>query len=410
MPIALCRICHSSSIQTVHEFSPIPYGDLYQPNPESALAMETSELILVRCESCGLLQLKNLTKLEDQYSDYLYFSSVTHNLLALYKRIAKRLIDYTPLLGSDLILDIGSNDGSFLECFSSKTLNLFGVDPSLPACTIARRKGLTIDISFFDFEFVTDFLNKHERPKLITCNYTIANVPDLDSFFTSIRMLMSKETLFNLVTGYHLDQFQVGMFDYINHDHHTYLTLHDLQFLATKHGMKLLYFYRHEHKGGSVEVGISLIESEFQVEESIFQNLQREEWLKHRGNGQILRMVDQISENSEIVSSILDGFDSKRSKTVGIGASISTTSLISEFHLQDRILVLYDDDERKALKYAPGSGIAVRPMVEVSNLEVGAVAVIASWQHSNRLIQRLKDLGFAGNILIPMPHPKILSL
>jgi len=405
-----CRICKSRSLYLVHGFSPIPYGDLYKKNQLEALGIVAEDLSLLRCNVCGLLQLRELTRLNEQYSEYLYLTSVTNKLVPFYRGVVRNLVSYLNLQDSDQVLDIGSNDGSFLECFSTVTSNLYGVDPSVPACKVAMEKGLEVSNTFFDSDFSRIYANQKPTPRLITCNYTIANVPDLDEFFISVRRIMSRQTLFNVITGYHLDQFQIGMFDYVNHDHHTYLTLHDFNYLADRNEMKVVYFRKHEHKGGSVEVGLTLKTSEIQAEDSVSQNLQRESWLESKSDGLILQMIEQNSRSSSVIDTITQAYLDDEYQVVGIGASISSTTLISEFRLAGKISAIYDDDVLKHNTFAPGTGICVKPLAEISHLKTKTVALILGWQHSTRLIERLRELKYEGFILVPLPLPKIFHM
>ena len=405
-----CRICKSRSLYLVHSFLPIPYGDLYKKDRFEALGLVAEDLSLLRCRVCGLLQLRELTRLREQYSEYLYLTSVTNKLVPFYRGVVRNLVSFLNLRDLDHVLDIGSNDGSFLECFSKVTSNLHGVDPSIPAGKIAMEKGIEVSNAFFGSDYSRVYADQKPKPRLITCNYTIANVPDLDEFFISVRRIMSSETLLNVITGYHLDQFQIGMFDYVNHDHHTYLTLHDFNYLANRHEMKVVYFKKHEHKGGSIEVGLTLKTSEIPVEGSVSQNLQRESWLESKSDGLILHMIDQNSRSSLMIDTITQAYLDDGYQVIGVGASISSTTLISEFRLSGKISAIYDDDVLKHNTFSPGTGIFVSPLAEISHLKTKTVALILGWQHSTRLIERLQELKYEGYILVPMPLPKIFYM
>lgn len=404
-----CRICKNESLNFVHSFNPTPYGDLYQESAPKAKNLPRYDLSLVRCNSCSLLQLREETNLKNQYEEYLYFTSVTNNLVSLYSRISKRLNGLLQLNESDYILDVGSNDGSFLKTFGEFTNNLIGVDPSKPACDKAASSGIEVFPTFFDQQCVNDYIQKYPKPKLISCNYTVANVPDLDLLFSLFVQLMGKYSVLNVVTGYHLDQFQVGMFDYVGHDHLTYLTLHDFERLADSHGLKILYSYKHEQKGGSLEIGFALMDSNYEPDDSVKQILQREFWQESTSNRLIHAMASDIELNSRQVKSIVQALTEPEIKVLGIGASISSTALISEFGLASHIDYLFDDDPRKHSTFAPGTGLPVVPLNEISSKGPG-FGILLAWQHTNKIIERLHQVGFKGQLIIPMPKPKMINI
>ena len=93
----------------------------------------------------------------------------------------------------------------------------------------------------------------------------------------------------------------------------------------------------------------------------------------------------------------------------GVGASISTTYLCNQFGISSRISGLYDDDKNKIGKFAPASGIEVHPL---STLPSGddSLTIILAWQHTEKLISRLKEIHFAGRILLPLPVPALIEL
>lgn len=404
-----CRICHSDSLEFVHRFNPTPYGDLYQNSATQAIALHRHDLSLVRCRSCFLLQLQEETDLNVQYQEYSYFTSVTNNLVSLYSRISKRLTGFLHLNESDYILDVGSNDGSFLQLFRGSTNNLIGVDPSRLASDEAVSKGIEVFQTFFDQQCVDDYVGKFPKPKLISSNYTVANIRDLDQLFSLFVQLMGKDSLLNIVTGYHLDQFQVGMFDYVGHDHLTYLTLHDFKHLADSHGLKILHSYKHEQKGGSLEVGFALTESDYEPDESVKQILQRELWQESTNNGLIYAMASNIESSSHQVKSIVQSLSEPQHKVFGVGASISSTALISEFGLASYLDCLFDDDPKKHSTFAPGTGLPVAPLDEISTKGPG-MGILLAWQHTNKIIERLHQVGFKGNLIIPMPKPRMINI
>ena len=82
------------------------------------------------CKKCNLVQLKKYAKLELMYgSQYGYKTSISKLMIKHLKKKIPRLNRYYKIKKSTRILDIGSNDGSFLNLFKN-TKNLFGIDPS----------------------------------------------------------------------------------------------------------------------------------------------------------------------------------------------------------------------------------------------------------------------------------------
>jgi hypothetical protein len=93
----------------------------------------------------------------------------------------------------------------------------------------------------------------------------------------------------------------------------------------------------------------------------------------------------------------------------GIGASISTSYFIVHYQIKDDISLLFDDDARKIGRFSPGSGIEVRALQNLVLEEVDSVVMLA-WQHTDKLLNRLSEIGFHGRVLIPLPRFHIIEL
>jgi hypothetical protein len=401
-----CRSCQNPNLEVVWELENSPYGDLYRSTAKEALEVGFETLTLGFCTACKMLQLLEITDLLSTYDDYLYRSSVTNALSSYYIQTAERLISDYGLSRGDLIVDIGSNDGTFLSGFLNNELNVLGIEPTRENANTAKLRGIHTLNEYFEAQTVDRILREAGSPKLISINYTLANIPNLLTFLSNIVRLMDENTILSVITGYHPDQYAVNMFEYINHDHLTYLTVESLGNLSKILNLKIIDLNRSEHKGGSIQFIIAKENSDFKVQSSVSQLLQREIWL-NTNTVQFTKDLElRIRDVNERLSEKLKSLQS--TDVYGIGASISTTYLCNQFGLSDKVEKLFDDDENKIGRFAPGSGIPVQALTSIP-MKVDSVALILAWQHSERLIQRLHEVGYPGRILTPLPNPKLFG-
>ncbi len=399
-------MCRFNNFELIWDLKNATYGDLFKNNFEEALKVTFHPFVLVRCNNCELLQLRDLTDIRGQYDDYLYSSKTTNALGDYYALTAARLITEHEISPDSLIIDIGSNDGSFLLEFKNKGMRVLGIEPAKPASILAGSCGVDTLNEYFTKDTVKKITSTYGLPKLISINYTLANIPNLVDFFENLILLLDNETVISIITGYHIDQFAINMFDYIGHDHLTYLTLNDLEFISKKFSLKLLDVSRSEHKGGSIHVTLSLKSSNLKSRSSIKQLIQREIWGKSKENIGILELKHRIDSISEETKKIIKKF--RGSPIYGIGASISTSYLLNYFELNEYISELYDDDSNKIGKFSPGIGKKVSSIDDLPK-HSESLAVILAWQHTNKILDRLKQVGFTGKIFIPLPYPRFFD-
>ncbi len=402
--IANCRSCGSAKLEEAWQLEDSPYGDLYKNTAKEAQEVNFETLTLGFCDNCKMLQLLEITDLPTTYDDYLYRSSVTNALSSYYEQTVSRLISEYGLSQGDLVVDIGSNDGTFLSIFLKNGFNVLGVEPTQENAKTAEMRGVHTLNEYFESQTVDHILRDAKYPKLISINYTLANIPNLLAFLKNITRLMDENTILSIITGYHPDQYAVNMFEYINHDHLTYLTVESVGNLCKILNLKIVDLNKSEHKGGSVQFIISKEKSDFKVQSSVSQLLQREIWLNANTVQFTKNLENQIRDVKKELNEILKSL--QNNNIYGIGASISTTYLCNQFGISNRVENLFDDDVNKIGRFAPGSGKDVQALTGIPK-EEDSVALILAWQHSEKLIQRLREVGYPGRILTPLPNPKL---
>ena len=402
-----CRICGSCALEIAWDLAQAPYGDLYCESRESAQKLPLLGLTLVLCQGCELLQIAQEVDVEAIYLDYLYQSSVTVGLGEYYRRLTNSLILELELRASDLVVDVGSNDGTGLRPYRDAGMHVLGIEPSRGPALVSTDAGIPAINSFLDPSSVNEVLEQHGVAKLVCANYVAANVPDPVAFFQSMRAILAPGGVISVVTGYHPDQFAVNMFDYINHDHVSYFSVTSAVKLAEASGLQLTGAERVEHKGGSIHLLFRAAESEATPDESIVKLLQREWWL---GSGTLTTYTDlsaRVEAASREVHQLLDTLPD--SVVAGVGASISTTHLLHQFGIGSRVTRLFDDDANKIGRFSPGFGIEVSPLKDLGRGQSRS-AILLAWQHSKVLLDRMRSVGFKGNVIVPLPHAHVAYL
>lgn len=397
-----CRNGCKSPITELWNLGPAPYGDLFSPTIDAAKKNNLYPFRLGSCSQCGLLQLCDKTDLRKQYDDYLYLTQVTNNLVDFYSQICERLITEYKLTTTDFILDIGGNDGSFLSNFRKHGFSkLLSVDPAKSAQIESEKKKIAVFREYFDSSSVNKILMNFGRPRLISINYTFANIENLAEFCDNLYNLMDSNTLVSICTGYHPDQFSIGMFDYIGHDHLAYLTLADFDYLARIFSLVIVAASRHEHKGGSLQVVLAKKESQYKEGHTVRQLRQREFFMGIKDKKYIEGFKAQVNKNRRIAKQKLLKVREKKN-VIAIGASISTTYLTNYFGLGKFYTALLDDDRQKIGKFSPYFAKPVYPLESILQFANSDVLILA-WQHTFKLLERLKELKFKGKVHLILP-------
>ena len=112
-----CPICSSESWDVVLPLAPTPLGDRLSDSREKACALPKYALDLALCKQCGHAFLPLVVSPEESYNDYFFETSDSPGLSQSMQRLADQLWQKIERNRPRYILDIGSNDGTWLRHF-----------------------------------------------------------------------------------------------------------------------------------------------------------------------------------------------------------------------------------------------------------------------------------------------------
>ena len=138
--IKACRLCASEHIDFLLSLGELVLTGVFPKIPDAPVSKGPLELVL--CRECGLVQLNHSYKPNEMYgAHYGYRSSLNRSMVEHLKSKMEGLQRYIPVGPGDLVLDIGSNDGTLLASFPYGQQGLMGaeIDLSLASGLLAKR-------------------------------------------------------------------------------------------------------------------------------------------------------------------------------------------------------------------------------------------------------------------------------
>ena len=146
-----CRVCESSNVVKVLDLGRQPWCNNFLKKKEIGKEKKYP-LILMYCNACSLAQLNHTVKKEVMFSDHTYLSGITKTLSDHFKGIS---IDLNKRFNKDnnnkSILDIGSNDGTFLKHFKKINWTILGIESSKKISKIANKNKIKTINKFFNY-------------------------------------------------------------------------------------------------------------------------------------------------------------------------------------------------------------------------------------------------------------------
>ncbi len=129
-----CRICGNQNLVAIVNVGIQSQTGVFPTSPEMELTRGPLEL--VKChgndaECCGLVQLANSYEPAELYGDnYGYRSGLNQTMVRHLAELVANVRRIVEPGKGDLVIDIGSNDGTLLSCYPPEQATLVGVDPT----------------------------------------------------------------------------------------------------------------------------------------------------------------------------------------------------------------------------------------------------------------------------------------
>ncbi len=409
--IKYCRLCNSRKLKKVFDLGKTPLANSYSYEKKSK-KLKRYPLNLNLCDSCGHLQLGHSIKPEKMFRNYLYKTNTSKKNFLHFKNYAKEVSKFFKKKKIK-ILDIASNDGTFLGFFNKRKFIRLGIDPAKNLKKLANRKGIKQIDNFFTKKISNDIKKKYGQFDIITANHVCAHVENLNDFFSGVQNLLTHNGVFIFEVSYRKCVLQKNTFDTIYHEHLDYHALFPISKFIKKFKLKLINFKITDAQGGSLRVYVSK-NSKFKYQKKIDKQLliERKKFKLFNINT-YKKFEKEINKCKKKLNVILKEFNKKNYRIAGYGAAAKTTTLLNYFELSEKnnIKFIFDDNNLKHGLCLPGTSIKILSPNFLNSKEID-ILIIFAWNYSDVIIKNIrKKISFikrGGKFLVPFPKPKII--
>ena len=243
-----CRICRSTDLLDVISLGSQALSGCFpaqdEPDPDVA------PLHLLRCESCGLVQLAHSVDPKFLYtSNYGYRSGINETMRQHLAGIAAELLSRFQPAPGRVVLDIGCNDGTLLDQYPS-TLVRLGIDPLADKFSSMHPKGISTATSVFSAR-TFERLAGGQKASVITSIAMFYDLEDPNEFVADIARSLDPDGIWVLEQSYMPQMLKYNSYDTICHEHLEYYALRQIDRLAEHNGLRVFDAELNDTNGGS---------------------------------------------------------------------------------------------------------------------------------------------------------------
>ena len=370
-----CRVCNSKFLITYLSLGTIPLANNLTESKEEDSAKFPLELNF--CNICTNTQLSIVVPPKEMFDKYLYLSSTTQQFKNHFKSLAKLLTKNLKLNKNSVVVDIGSNDGIFIDPLLKLDIKAVGVEPAKNIAKIANSLNLPTYPEYFTEKTVEKIKKKHGASDLVTAFNVFAHNDKLLEMLLNIQTLLKKSGTFVFEVQYILKTIGDLTFDNIYHEHVNYWSLTSLMALFKKSELKIYKIEHIDTHGGSIRVYASK-NKEIRSHTSIKATLQNE---KESGIANIetyYKFAEDVKNIKKESLEKLKVLKKENKKIVGFGAPAKATTLLNYFGITSKdIEFTIEDNEMKHNKFIPGTEIEIRNITQIDTSRYAYVLVLA---------------------------------
>ena len=406
-----CRLCESHNLKTVIDLNSTPLANSFLSQNNLNKKENFYPLKVNYCSNCHHLQLSHSILAKSMFDKYLYLTNTSKQNRDHFRNYALDLKNKVKKKKKIKILDIASNDGTFLKFFNKKKFDKLGVDPAKNLNIYAKQKNIEQITLYFNYNSSKFIKSNYGTFDIISANHVCAHVDNLSSFIKGVKNLLKLDGIFTFEVSYLLDVIKKKTFDTIYHEHVDYHALRPLINFFKKFNLEIFDFKTVKAQGGSIRIYVSNIGLKKLNRKKISSqiSLENKKYKLFKINT-YKNFETEINKNKNILKKLLIKIKSQNKKIAGYGAAAKTTTLLNYFDIGNEIIdFIVDDNKLKQNRFTPGTHIPIFDSKELYKKKPDYVILLA-WNYSNFVIKTHKKfLKTGGNFIIPFPKIRIIK-
>ena len=396
--IKSCRLCDSKDIQEV-----LNLGD--QPPANSLCKVNEAQppfvpLRLIFCRECCAVQLGESIEPEYLFGEYLWVTGTSSTAEKHSHYFAKNA-----LLRCDKkqpsVIEIASNDGTFLKRFLDAGCDILGIDPARNIAEVASENGIPTLADFFTAELAQRLVEQKGHNDIVFARNVIPHVKAIHSVIEGIKILLDGDGVGIIEfhdAGLILEELH---YDSIYHEHLFLFSLKTISKLLEIHGLYVFDILPSPISGGSWVIYFS---RQLKSKSEALKNVEQNE--VETGINTLdrwLRFADEARVHAENLKGIIL---ENGTKMIAYGASARSSTLLNFCQINhDQVLIIIDKNPLKHDLITPGSNIPIVSFEQgLQQILLAEKILLLAWNFQEEIVKELRANGYKGKFIVPLPN------
>ncbi len=336
----------------------------------------------------SLVQIVSNPPLKKMFNkNYPFYTSSSKNMIEHFRNYSKWLKKkYLRKKGN--LLELGSNDGTFLENF--KGYHKVGFEPSESVHKLAKSKGIKSINDFFNYKSIKPFIKKKIKFDVIVGSNVICHIPDQVNLIKNFDKVLSKNGYIIFEEPYLGSMYKKVSYDQIYDEHIYMFSVTSINKIYKSFGFKLIDAIPQNTHGGSMRYIISKNSGQKTSNrlKKIFKNEKKFNIDTFKGCKIFKNKVEKSKVNliKKIKKMKMEGL-----KICGYGATSKSTTILNYCKIGPKLIeCIFDTTQDKINKYSPGMHIPIVDYKYFKKSDYKKIFLFA-WNHKKEILKKEKN-------------------
>ena len=397
--IKKCRSCNSKELRSVLSLGKQPLANSLKS--KQFITDEKFSLSISFCLKCKLIQLNETILKSKLFDEYVWVTGTGNKTIVYLKNLLKNIKNLNFISKNDFVIEIASNDGSFLKVLKSNGYKkILGVDPAKNLAKLASKEGLKTLNDYWSFKVAKKIDKKYGKANLVVARNVIPHVSNLIDVIKGIKFILSEKGV-GLIEFHDASKiFKELHYDSIYHEHLNYFSLNSIENLLKNNNLFPFHVEHSPISGGSLVVffdnGINSKTKNYEKRIN-FEKKNKindyDSWINFGKKVKLhkIKVLDFIKKN-------------KNKKIIGFGSSARSQTFLNYTKINyKKIEAIIDNNKLKQNLFSPGTDIPILDFSKAIKLNADLILILA-WNFKEEIIIQCKKNGFKGKFITAFPN------
>ena len=340
-------------------------------------------------EDISLFQLNNHPKPEMMFNNnYPFFTSSSNFMKNHFKEYAAWAKKKYVKKNNSRIIEIGSNDGTFLKNFKKNSFQHLGFEPSKNVSDIAKKEGINSVSKFFNRKNLSIFKNFVKKTDIIFGANVVCHIPDLVEFILTCDLALNENGKIIFEEPYLGSMYKKVSYDQIYDEHIFIFSVSSIKKIFNMFDFQLVDILPQNTHGGSMRYVLE--RKKFNLNNKIKKYIEIEKKNNIDGLKGALIFKKKCELSKEKLQYKLNELIKKKKSICGYGATSKSTTILNYCNIKSNVIdCIFDTTPNKIGKYSPGMHI---PIIDYKNFnkKFYEYTFLFAWNHKKEIEKKEK--------------------